>query len=108
MLSGLRFFRGLRRRRWLRLGADANLKRIDPDRVNDILKLRLAEVTDREVEPNPHLAIRIFRRTDGAGLGNTFKASSDVDAITHQIAVAFLDDVAQMNANAEFDATLGR
>ena len=32
----------------------------------------------------------------------------DVDAVAHQIAVALLDDVAEMNADAEFDAPVRR
>ena len=32
----------------------------------------------------------------------------DVDAVAHQIAVALLDDVAEMNADAKLDAALGR
>ena len=34
--------------------------------------------------------------------------SGDIDAFAHQIAVRLFDDVAQMNAVAELDATLGR
>jgi len=34
--------------------------------------------------------------------------SGDIDAFSHQIAVRLFDDVAQMNAEAELDATLGR
>ena len=42
------------------------------------------------------------------GSSNAFKARCDIDAVAHQIAVAFLDDIAQMDADAELDAALGR
>ena len=36
------------------------------------------------------------------------KARGDIDAVAHQVAVGLLDDVAQVNSDAEFDAALGR
>ena len=36
------------------------------------------------------------------------QARGDIDAVAHQIAVGLLDDVAEMNADAELDAALGR
>jgi hypothetical protein len=36
------------------------------------------------------------------------EACGDIDAVAHQIAVALLDDVAQMDADTEFDALVGR
>ena len=36
------------------------------------------------------------------------KPRGDVDAVAHQVAVALLDDVADMNADAEFDASVLR
>ena len=36
------------------------------------------------------------------------QSRGDIDAVAHQIAVALLDDIAQMNADAELDAALGR
>ena len=37
-----------------------------------------------------------------------FKPRGDIDAVAHQIAVALLDDVAQMDADPELDAALRR
>ena len=37
-----------------------------------------------------------------------FEPRGDIDAVAHQIAVALLDHVAEMNADAEFDALFGR
>jgi hypothetical protein len=33
---------------------------------------------------------------------------SDIDAIAHQVAVRFLDNIPEVNADPEFDAPLGR
>ena len=41
-------------------------------------------------------------------MADPLKPRGDVDAIAHQVAVALLDDVAEMNADAELDALLGR
>ena len=45
---------------------------------------------------------------DAARFANAFEARGDIDAVAHQIAVALLYDVAQMDADAELDAALGR
>ena len=37
-----------------------------------------------------------------------FQSRGDIHAVAHKIAVALLDDVAQMNADPELDAALGR
>ena len=60
-----------------------------------------------EIEPPLDLSVGILRKADCAGLGDAFEPRGDVDAVAHQIPVALLDHVAQMNARAEFDAALG-
>lgn len=96
-----------RRRRFLRRrGPD--LDRIDTHRLGNILEFGRAEIADRNVEPRPHLPIRLFGQADRAGLGDPFESRGDVDRISHQIAVALLGDVADVNADAEFDASFGR
>ena len=99
--------RGLAGRR-LRLRGGADLQRIDPHRLGDVLELGLAEIADRQIEPRLHLSIGVLRKTDCAGLGDAFQSRGDIDAVAHQIAVALLDHVAEMDADAEFDAPLGR
>ena len=84
------------------------MQRIDPDRPFDVLELGRAEVGDRHVEPAAHLAVGVLGEADRAGIGDPFEARGDVDAVAHQIAVALLDDVAEMNADAKLDAALGR
>ena len=99
-----------RRRRWrrLRLGRLADFERIDADRLGDVLELGQAEVADLQIEPAFDLAIGVLGETDRAGLGDPLEPRGDVDAVAHQVAVALLDDVAQMNADAKLDALLGR
>ena len=50
----------------------------------------------------------LLGETDRPGLGDAFQPRSDVDAVAHQIAVAFLDDVAHVDADAKFDALFRR
>ena len=50
----------------------------------------------------------LLGETDRPGLGDAFQPRSDVDAVAHQIAVALLDDVAQMDADPKFDAAVRR
>ena len=91
-----------------RLGGDADLQRIDPDRPFDVLELSLAEIRDRHVEPTAHLAIGVLGQTDRARRGDSLQPRGDVDAIAHEVAIALLDNVAQMNADAKLYALVGR
>jgi hypothetical protein len=43
-----------------------------------------------------------------AGRRDSFEPGRDIDSIAHEVAVAFLDDVAKVNADAVFDAPFGR
>ena len=54
------------------------------------------------------MPVGVFGETDRARLGDSFKSRGDIDAIAHQIAVALLDDIAQMNADTKDDAALRR
>ena len=54
------------------------------------------------------MPIRVVRKADRPGLSNAFQTGDDIDAISHQIAVGFLDDIAQMYADAKLDATIER
>ena len=45
---------------------DPDLKRIDPDRLDDVLELGLAEIADLEVEPRAHLPVGVLGQTDRA------------------------------------------
>ena len=80
-------------RRRLRLDGDANFKRIDPYRLDDVLELRRAEIADFEIEPCLYLPIGIFGKTDRSGLGDALEPRCDVDPVALQVAVTLLDDV---------------
>ena len=101
-------FFGRRGRRGLRVGGLADVKRIDPDRLGDVLELGRAEVADREIEPPLDLPIGLFGETDRAGLSDALKTRGDVDPVAHEIAVCLLDHVAEMNADAKLDTALRR
>ena len=100
--------RGARLDRGFRLGGLADFQRIDTDRLVDVLELGRAEISDLQIEPAAHLPIGVLGKTDRAGLGDPFEPGGDIDAVAHEIAVGLLDDVAQVNADAEFDAPLRR
>ena len=59
-------------------------------------------------EPVTHLPIGVLGKTDAARISDALKARGDVDAVAHQVAVALLDHIAEMDADAELDAALGR
>ena len=67
-----------------------------------------AEIGDREIEPPLHLPIGVLGQTDRARLGDALQSRGDVDAVAHQVAVALLDDVAEVNADAKLDAPVRR
>ena len=98
----------------LRVGADfaragwPTFERIDPDRFGDVLELDQAKVADREIETPFDLPIGVLGEADRARLGNSFEPRGDIDAIAHQVAVTLLDDIAEMDADAELDAAICR
>ena len=88
---------------WLLRNRRPHPQGVDAHRLGDVLERRSAEIADSKIEPGLHLPIGVLGETNGAGLGDAFEASGDVDAVAHEVAVAFFDHVAQMNADAEFD-----
>ena len=92
----------------LRVGGCAGVKRIDADRLGDVLELGRAKIADREIEPTLDLPIGVLRQTDRPRLRDAFEPRGDIDAVAHQIAVGFLDHVAQMDADSKFDAPVRR
>ena len=91
----------------LRLRQLTDLERIDPDRFGDVLERGQAKVADLEIKPTLHLPIGLFGERDRAGLGDPFKPRGDIDAVAHEVAVALLDHVAEMDADPKFDALVG-
>jgi hypothetical protein len=78
------------------------------DRAGDILEFLLAEVDESLVEPVARQAPGVLRNEDAAGLADPFEARCDIDAVAHEVAVAFLRDVSNMYADPEFDASFQR
>ena len=66
------------------------------------------EIGDLHLEPAAHLPIGVLRETNRARLRNALKPRGDIDAVAHQVAVALLDDVADVNPDAEFDSAVLR
>ena len=60
------------------------------------------------MHPVAHLLVGRAGQAHPARLANAFQPSGDVDAVAHQVAVALLDHVAEMDADPELDAALGR
>jgi hypothetical protein len=90
------------------LGRLADFKRIHPDWLGNILELGCAKVAHDEIKASPDLPIGIFREADRARLGDTFQSRGNIDAVAHQVPVVLLNHIAEMDADAKLDATLGR
>jgi hypothetical protein len=60
-----------------------------------------------EIEPRLHVPVGVLRKADRARLRNSLKPRRDIDAVAHEVAVGFLNNVAQVDADAEFDPPLG-
>jgi hypothetical protein len=78
------------------------------DRLRDVLELGCAEIADLKIKPRLDLPVGLLGQTDRTRLGDPQQACGDVDAVAHQVAVGFLDHVAEMDANPIFDALVGR
>ena len=97
---------GFGRFRGLRLCGDADLQRISANLPVDVLELGRTEIGDLHLEPAAHLPIGVLRKTNCARRRNALKPRGDIDAVAHQVAVALLDDVADVNPDAEFDSSV--
>ena len=74
----------------------------------NVFELLVAQILEFILQLVAHLFICRTRQANPVRFGDTFQAGSNVDTVAHQVAVALLDDVADMDADAEFDAALGR
>jgi hypothetical protein len=50
----------------------------------------------------------LFGEADRAGFGDALQPGGDIDAVAHEVAVALLDNIAQMNADTELNPFFGR
>jgi len=83
-------------------------ERIDPYRPRDILEGLLAEIDEWLLQAVADLPIRVLRKANPARLADAFQSRGDIHTIAHQVAVALLDDVAEVDADAKLDALVGR
>ena len=86
----------------------ADLQRVGPHRVSDVLQRHRAEIADLEIESPLDLPIGVVGDADPSGLGDPLQPRGDIDAVAHQIAVDLLDHVAEMDADPKFDALVRR
>ena len=86
----------------------SGLNHISSQWPRDVLEFFLSEINELLLETVTHLAIGILRKADTPRISDAFKTGGNIDAIAHQVAVALLDHIAQVDANAELDTTLRR
>ena len=90
------------------MGRLTDHERIDPDGLGDVLELGWAEIVHGNLESRFHLPIGVFGETDRPGRSNALESRRDIDRVSHQVAVALLEHVADMDANAELDTAVWR
>ena len=76
---------------------------IDPDRAGDVLEPPFAKLDELLFDFVAHLTIGVLGEADPSRLANPLDPRGDVDPVAHEIAVALLHDITDMNANAELD-----
>ena len=86
----------------------ADVNRVSPHWSSDVFEFFFTEIDERFFDPVAHLTIGVFGKVDAARISDALKARGNVDAVAHQIAVALLDHIAEMDADAELDTALGR
>jgi hypothetical protein len=60
------------------------------------------------LHPIAHLIVSRARQAHPRRLANAFQTRRDVDAVAHQVAVALLDDIAQVDADTKLDTLVRR
>src|SRR5690242_13899413 len=72
---------------------------IDADRPSDVLQFAFAEIEELPLQLGTQLFVSRLRQANASGLRYPLQARGDVDAIAHQIAVAFLNHVPYVDAD---------
>jgi hypothetical protein len=72
-------------------------------RLGDVLERRVAKIGHREVEASLDLPVGLLGEADRARLGDALQPRRDIDAVAHEVAVALLDHIADMDADAELN-----
>jgi hypothetical protein len=90
------------------LHGSAHIEGIDPDRLGDVLELGRTKIAHSDLEPSLDLTVSVLGKTYRTRLGDALQTRGDIDAVAHQVAVLFLDQVSEVKADPEFDAAVGR
>jgi hypothetical protein len=80
---------------------------VDAHGPRDVLDLLLAHILKREGELVAHLVADNAANTNSARFGQGFEACRDIDPVAKDVAPV-LDDVAQIDPHAQFDAAIPR
>ncbi len=83
-------------------------KHIGAHRPGDVLERLLAEIDECVLQLVADLPVCVLGEAKPARLANPLEPRGNVDAVAHEIAVGLLDHVAEVDADAELDAALGR
>jgi hypothetical protein len=89
------------------LSGRAKNNAVGPHRAGDVLDQPLAHILEGEVEFVAHLIAHDAAGADATWIGQRFEAGSDVDPVAEDVAI-LNDDVADIDAHAEFDALFRR
>jgi len=80
---------------------------VDPHRPGNVFDLLLAQILKDKGEPVAHVIMNRTGDEDPAGIGQGFDPRGDVDPVAIEV-VRLDDDVAEVNADAQFDAVVVR
>ena len=83
-------------------------QQVGAHRFGDVLEALRPEVGHLKLEPRLDLPVGVLGQANPARLANPFEPRRDIHPVAHQVAVALLHDVAQMDADAKLDAAFGR
>jgi hypothetical protein len=76
------------------------------DRLGNVLEPGRAEIDDLEFESRLDLPVGVLGQANPVRLANPFEPRRNVHPVAHQVAIALLDDVAEVNADPEDDAAI--
>ncbi len=68
------------------------------------LRLCSTEIGKRRLQLVAHLPVCVFRKANAARLADRLEARRDIDPVAHEVAIRLLDDVAEMDSDADLDA----
>jgi len=88
-------------------GRDGVAHPVDPHRPCDVLDLLLAQILERKGQPGADVVVNGVGDEDATGVGEGFDPCRDVDTVAIEV-VALDDHVAEIDADAQFDAVVHR